>query len=100
MHILSKIANNKEAGTVKELKRDEKDLAKYQVIVEQHNSKRLGEEQKSKPIAFKCNKSQKQKHKRCRVSKGSEATQPLQKGRAGRHELRNPRAMWAGNTYV
>ncbi|CAD7083270.1 unnamed protein product [Hermetia illucens] len=76
MHILSKIARNKEAGTVNE--RDEKDFAKYQAIVEEYNSKRLANEQKAKPIALKRHRSQEeveQDHKRSRVGKRSDAKQ-------------------------
>ena len=76
MHILGKIAKNKEAGTVDE--RDEKDLAKYQAIVDEYNSKRRADEQKAKPIALKRNRSQdevEQDKKRSRVGKSADAKQ-------------------------
>lgn len=38
--ILSKIGKHKEAGTADE--RDENDLAKYQMIIEEYNNQRLG----------------------------------------------------------
>lgn len=72
MHILSAIAKSKEGVTVAQP--DEEDLAKYQTIVEQYNSKRLVDKQKANPTVLKSNRSQyevKQEHKRSKVRKSS-----------------------------
>lgn len=54
IHILSEIAKDKNSDTLK--KRDKRDLAKYQAILEEYNAKSLRNQQNVKPNVFNCNR--------------------------------------------